>query len=92
MDKKSEIMRLKEMSQQLGEIADKLLTEYQTPIENLNLHTRVQNCLHRYGIQTVEELIKLSLDDLLRMRNFGMYCAEQLNEKARAFGLKGWDI
>jgi DNA-directed RNA polymerase alpha subunit len=63
-----------------------------TTIEDLKLPTRVQHCLQRYGIKTVRELVELTLNDLLRMRGFGPKCAQELNERVVAFGLRGWEI
>jgi len=71
-----------------GEVEIKLATQ----IEDLNLSTRVEHCLQRHSIRTVRELVELSLNDLLRMRNFGPHCAKELSEKIKAFGLKGWEI
>jgi DNA-directed RNA polymerase subunit alpha len=75
-----------------GAIKKAVAEKIEKPIEDLNLSTRVRNCLLRYGITTIEELIRLSFDDLLLMRNFGAYCARELNEKVKAFGLQGWEI
>jgi len=86
MDKQLEIMRLKEMSKQLGEIADKLLTEYQTPIETLNFSSRLYNALKRNGIDFVEQVLKTSQEDFLKMRCFGKGCLSELNEKMFALG------
>ncbi|MEX0683280.1 MAG: DNA-directed RNA polymerase subunit alpha C-terminal domain-containing protein [Dehalococcoidia bacterium] len=42
------------------------------PIEDLNLSMRAYNCLRRSGVTTVGQIMKLSPDDLLAFRNFGM--------------------
>ena len=44
---------------------------YQTPIENLQLSPRTLNCLKRAQINRVGEVLELSDDDLLKIRNFG---------------------
>ena len=53
-------------------------------IENLNFSVRVYNCLKRAGIDTVEQLEKMSDNDLLALRNFGVsYLAEVRQEVAQ---------
>ena len=50
-------------------------------IEELNLSVRTYNCLKRKGINTVEQLMGMSDDDLLRIRSFGAGCLKEVREK-----------
>ena len=83
MNKHIEIMRLKQMSKEIGEIADKLLTEYQTPIETLNLSSRLRNALHRGGVEYVEQVLTMTEKDFMRLRNFGKCCLIELTERIK---------
>ncbi|MCL2755691.1 MAG: hypothetical protein FWE45_01415 [Firmicutes bacterium] len=86
MDKQLEIMRIKEMSKELGEIAEKLLTGFRTPIETLNLSGRAKNSLMRGGIEYVEQLIKLERRDILRLRNMGEKTFGEIKQKISEMG------
>ena len=44
---------------------------YQTPIEKLELSPRTLNCLKRAHLSKVGEVLELSNNDLLKIRNFG---------------------
>jgi len=85
MDKQLEVLRLKEMSRQLGEIADKLLSEFSTSIETLNLSSRCYNALTRADVNSVEQILKMTDEDLLVLRNFGKGCFIELTEKIKSF-------
>ena len=50
-------------------------------IENLNFSVRVYNCLKRAGIDTVEQLEKMSDNDLMALRNFGVSCLAEVRQK-----------
>lgn len=64
--------------------------EHQTPINVLKLSGRAANCLIRCDIKTIEELAQMSIVDLRRVRNIGELTLKEINEKAKAYGLKGW--
>ena len=51
-----------------------------TPIESL-FAGRVRNALLRGGIDTIEKLLTCNDDDLMRLRNFGLFCLRDVNEK-----------
>ncbi len=51
------------------------------PIENLDLSVRAFNCLHRAGIETVGDLLKLDDEALLRIRNLGRKSAEEVKQR-----------
>ena len=60
---------------------------YQTPIEKLELSPRTLNCLRRAHIGRVGEVLEMSDDDLLSIRNFGEKSLEELQEKLQAYGV-----
>ena len=49
-----------------------------TTIEELNFSIRTYNCLKRSGINTVDQLMGMSFDDLLTIRNMGRKSAEEV--------------
>ena len=52
------------------EIADETPVNTQT-IEDLDLTVRSYNCLKRAGIQSVQELIQYTEEEVLKIRNLG---------------------
>lgn len=60
---------------------------YQTPIEKLDLSPRTLNCLKRSHISKVGEVLELSDDDLLKIRNFGEKSLVELREKLSEHGV-----
>ena len=62
--------------------------ELSTPIEELDLTVRSYNCLKREGINTVSELIALSEDQLMNIRNFGSKSVDEVREKLASLGLR----
>ena len=50
-------------------------------IEELQFSLRVYNCLKRKGIDTVEQLIIMSDDELLKIRCFGIGCLKEVRDK-----------
>ncbi|MGZ8501726.1 MAG: DNA-directed RNA polymerase subunit alpha [Candidatus Limnocylindrales bacterium] len=56
------------------------------PIEELDLPMRAYNSLKRNNIGKVGQLLQLSDDDLLRMRNFGRKSLDEMKERLRMRG------
>jgi DNA-directed RNA polymerase subunit alpha len=56
-------------------------------IEELELSVRAYNCLKRANINSLGELLKLSYDDLMNIKNFGKKSADEVIERLRSFGL-----
>jgi DNA-directed RNA polymerase subunit alpha len=54
---------------------------YNTPIEDLNLSMRAYNCLRRSNIKLVGQVLTMSMEDLLAVRNFGEKSLGELREK-----------
>lgn len=55
-------------------------------IEELDLSVRSFNCLKRAGINTVEDLISRSEDEMMKVRNLGRKSLEEVVEKLNALG------
>jgi DNA-directed RNA polymerase subunit alpha len=60
---------------------------YQTPIEKLELSPRTLNCLKRAQINRVGEVLEMTDDDLLKIRNFGEKSLVELQEKLAEHGI-----
>ena len=56
-------------------------------IEELELSVRPLNCLKRAGIFTVEDLVKKSEDDMLKVRNLGRKSLDEVIRKLESMGL-----
>lgn len=59
---------------------------YNTPIEALELSVRAYNCLKRSGLMTVGQVLEMSEQELLSLRNFGRKSYEEMKEKLIAMG------
>jgi DNA-directed RNA polymerase subunit alpha len=57
------------------------------PIEVLDLSSRTYNCLKRSQITTVGQLLQMSEDELLGLRNFGQKSLVELHEKLASRGI-----
>ena len=57
-------------------------------IEELDLSVRSFNCLKRAGINTVEDLIGKSEDDMMKVRNLGRKSLEEVVEKLNSLGFQ----
>ena len=60
---------------------------YDMPIEDLDLSVRAYNCLKRAGITKVGQVLEMTEDDLLGVRNFGRKSLDELRERLAARGL-----
>lgn len=60
---------------------------YDTPIEDLDLSVRAYNCLKRAGITKVGQVLQMTQEDLLGVRNFGRKSLDELRERLQARGL-----
>ena len=56
-------------------------------IEELDLSVRSYNCLKRASINTVEELVKKTEEDMMKVRNLGRKSLEEVINKLHALGL-----
>ncbi len=75
-------------TQTLGEreetIKEKVL---EMTIEELDMSVRSFNCLKRAGINTVEDLICKTEDDMIKVRNLGKKSLEEVIQKLHSLGL-----
>ena len=54
---------------------------YDTPIEQLDLSPRAYNSLKRAGVGKIGEVLEMSEDDLLNVRNFGRKSLDELRDR-----------
>lgn len=57
------------------------------PINELELSVRAHNCLINAGIKRVIDLVNYSVDDSLKIKNFGRKSLHEVEDALRAFGL-----
>lgn len=57
------------------------------PIAELNLSVRASHCLENENIHTVGDLVRMSEDDLLQVRNFGKTSLDEVKSKLESLGL-----
>lgn len=72
------------MSEEVDDSNSKILD---MPIEDLDLSVRSYNCLKRANIQTVQELINRTEDDMNKIRNLGKKSLKEIKEKVIELGL-----
>ncbi len=56
-------------------------------IEELDMSVRSFNCLKRAGIDTVEDLVNKTEDDMIKVRNLGKKSLEEVIQKLHSLGL-----
>ena len=57
-------------------------------IDELELSVRSYNCLKRAGINTVQELINKTPEDMMKVRNLGRKSLEEVQAKIKELGLE----
>lgn len=57
-------------------------------IEELDLNLRAFNCLKRVGLNTVEQILEVPMDELAKIKNFGKKSFIEVKEKIESLGLK----
>ncbi|HHX73150.1 MAG TPA: DNA-directed RNA polymerase subunit alpha [Clostridiales bacterium] len=62
-------------------------TQLEMTIEELDLSVRSFNCLKRAGINTVEDLVNRTEEDMMKVRNLGRKSLEEVVNKLQAMGL-----
>jgi len=55
-------------------------SEWDIPVETLNLSVRSFNCLKRAGISKVSELLDMTEDEIIKMRNFGKKSLDEIKQ------------
>ncbi len=67
--------------------ADKQSKVLEMNIEDMDLSVRSYNCLKRANIHTIEDLIKKTEDDMLKVRNLGRKSLDEVILKLESYGL-----
>jgi DNA-directed RNA polymerase subunit alpha len=65
---------------------DKMEKVMEMTIEDLDLSVRSFNCLKRAGINTVDDLINKSQEDMMKVRNLGKKSFEEVRAKLQSLG------
>lgn len=73
---------------ELLDSAEKLHEEDDILISNLDLSIRARNCLLRANIETLSELSERTILDLMKIRNLGNKCLEEIIEVAKEHGVE----
>ena len=68
--------------------SDEQETVLEMNIDELELSVRSYNCLKRAGINTVEELINKSPEDMMKVRNLGKKSLEEVLDKLKELNLQ----
>ena len=66
---------------------EELAAKLNTPIQELELSVRANNCLESVQIETVGELIKMTEAELLKIRSFGKTSLREIRRKLADIGL-----
>lgn len=63
------------------------------PIKGLCLSTRAYNALHQVGYQRIGELVKLSAEEIWRIRRLGCKSADEVARELHRYNIYGtaWD-
>ena len=56
-------------------------------IDDLDLSVRSNNCLRRAGINTVDELVQKTEEDMMKVRNLGRKSLDEVKKKLADLGL-----
>lgn len=67
---------------------DKTFAALSQNIEQLDFSVRTFNCLSRVGIKTLSQLVQMTIDDLMRVRNMGRKSVKEVVTKLADMGYK----
>ena len=84
VDLSDEAIKAEIMVEREETIKEKVL---EMTIEELDLSVRSFNCLKRAGIDTVEDLVNKTTDDMIKVRNLGKKSLEEVIQKLESLGL-----
>lgn len=79
--------KINDMSVLVSKEEDEQVKVLEMPIEELDLSVRSHNCLKRANINTVEDLVKKSRNDMLKVRNLGLKSIDEVVAKLESLGL-----
>lgn len=74
IEAKIKLGRLENVEEELAKVRmtiKKTMDVMNTPINNLELSTRTENCFKDHNIETVEHICEKTEEQLLKMKNFG---------------------
>ncbi len=66
---------------------DKQVKLMELPIEEMDLSVRSYNCLKRAGINSMEDLLQKSRNDMLKVKNLGIKSIDEVILKIESYGL-----
>jgi DNA-directed RNA polymerase subunit alpha len=69
------------------EAAQSEIKAFDARIEELDFSVRTYNCLKKANIQTIQDLVQTTEDDLMNIRNFGRKSLLEVRDKLASFGL-----
>lgn len=61
--------------------------ENNAPIEDLELTVRSYNCLHRFGIVRIQQLLDMTVEQIRSLKNLGSKCLMEIRDKLAENGL-----
>jgi len=86
------ITDLNEIADKTGIMAEKkvdtITKTLETPIEEIEFSVRAYNCLKRANINTMQDLIDMSENDVAKIRNLGKKSLKEVLDKVAEMGLK----
>ncbi len=86
------IANLNDIADKTGIMAEKkvdtITKTLETPIEEIEFTVRAYNCLKRYGISTMQDLIDMKESDVAKIRNLGKKSLKEVIDKVNEMGLK----
>ena len=62
-------------------LVEQKFTRKTISLDDLDLTVRAYNCLVRHGVKTVEELKKMSDEELHQVKNLNQRCIDEIKEK-----------
>lgn len=79
--------RIKEEVKQKEVVETKKLIDLKKSIDELDLSVRAYNCLKKLNVETIEQLIQVSEDELKSLKNFGQKSLAEVKTKLSELGL-----
>lgn len=74
------------MSILISKEEDQQVKLMELPIEEMDLSVRSYNCLKRAGLNTIQDLLKKSKNDMFKVRNLGAKSVEEVIQKLESYG------
>jgi DNA-directed RNA polymerase subunit alpha len=72
---------------------DDVRRQLELPIAHMDLSVRASNCLEAEGIQTIGDLVRLSQDEVMNLKNFGRTSLKEISKKLEDMSLTfGMDV